>query len=318
MTAKPFVLLATPLHASARGRLAREFPEVEAFDAADKPLLETHLPRATIAFGAIPAALVPRATNLRWIQLNSAGVPLDLCDALRGTGIQLTNLAGLYGPTIAEHTLGLMLMVARNLHRAMRQQQEHRWQRDLRETMVDLAGQTAAIFGVGNIGQHIARLCQAFGMHVRGCRRTPRATPCVDQLFGPTQLRELLTGADFVIVAAPLTRETDGMLGPAEFAAMKPGAFFINISRGKIAQEAALVNALRAGHIAGAGLDVFAVEPLAQDHPFWDMPQVVITPHYSGEIVNLSSQSSDLFLRNLRAFLAGKPVGHVVDVTLGY
>ena len=318
MTAKPLVLLATPLHESLRGRLLRDFSEIEAIDTRDKSLLEQVMPRATIVFGAPPVALLPRARALRWIQLNSAGVPLDLCDALRGTDISLTNLAGLYGPTIAEHTLGLMLMVARNLHRAMRQQHDRLWHRDLRQTMVDLSGKTAAIVGVGNIGQNIARLCQAFGMHVRGCRRTPRATPCVDQLYSRDQLRGMLADADFVIVAAPLTRETDGMLGQAEFAAMKRGVFFINVSRGRVAREEVLLESLRSGHVAGAGLDVFAVEPLPPDHPFWEMPQVVITPHYSGETVNLSAQSGDLFLRNLRAYLDGQPLGHVVDIARGY
>jgi phosphoglycerate dehydrogenase-like enzyme len=318
MTAKPLVLIATSMHEASWKRLLAEFPEVEAMDASNPALQEQLLPRAEIIFGAPPVELVPRAPALRWIQLNSAGVPLDLCNALRGRDVKLTNLAGLYGPTIAEHTLGLMLMVARNLHRAMRQQHERLWQRDLRESMVDLSGKTAAIVGVGNIGQNIARLCQAFGMHVRGCRRTPRATPCVDQLYAPPQLREMIADADFVIVAAPLTRETDGMLGEAEFSAMKRGVFFINISRGRIAREVALLDALRSGQVAGAGLDVFAVEPLPRDHPFWDMPQVVITPHYSGETVNMSTQSSELFLRNLRAYLEGRPFGHVVDIARGY
>jgi phosphoglycerate dehydrogenase-like enzyme len=318
MAVKPLVLLAGWLHDDARQRVMTEFPEIEPIDARDKALLEQVIPRATILYGTPPVALLPRAKALRWIQLNSAGVAIDLCDALRGSDIQVTNLAGLYGPTIAEHALGLMLMVARNLHRAQRQQHERLWHRDIHHGMTDLAGKTAAIVGLGNIGQHIARLCQSFGMRVLGSRRTPRITPCVDQVYRPEQTREMLAQSDFVVVAAPLTRETDGMLGQAEFAAMKRGAFFVNISRGRIAREEVLVEALRSGHLAGAGLDVFATEPLPNDHPLWDMPQVVITPHVSGDPVNLSTQPGELFLCNLRAWLDREPLGHVVDVARGY
>jgi phosphoglycerate dehydrogenase-like enzyme len=211
-----------------------------------------------------------------------------------------------------------MLLLARNLHRAMWQQHQRLWQRDLARTMADLQGKTATIVGLGNIGQSIARLCQAFGMRVTGCRRTAQLTPCVDQIYPRERLHDMLREADFVIISAPLTWLTEGMFGPAEFAAMKPGVLFITVSRGRIAQEEALLAALRSGHVAGAGIDAFAVEPLPADHPFWDMPQVIISPHYSGETVNTSSLPGELFLRNLRAYLQGKPVSHIVDLTHGY
>src|SRR5262245_16214913 len=137
---KPLILLAVQTHHATQVRLTNEFSEVEAVNAADRAVLQERLPRATVLFGAPPVSLLPQARALRWIQLNSAGVSLDLCDALSGRDVQVTNLAGLYGPTIAEHTLALMLMLARNLQRAQRQQHEQVWRRDLRETMVDLAG----------------------------------------------------------------------------------------------------------------------------------------------------------------------------------
>jgi phosphoglycerate dehydrogenase-like enzyme len=318
MAVKPLILLSGWLPDATRSRALSEFPETEVLDARDKALLEQIIPRATVLYGTPPVSVLPRAKSLRWIQLNSAGVAIDLCDALRGADIRVTNLAGLYGPTIAEHALALMLMIARNLHRALRQQHDRLWHRDIRHGLGDLAGKTVAIVGLGNIGQHIARLCQAFGMRVLGSRRTPRTTPCVDRVYGPEKTIEMLAQADFVVVAAPLTRETDGMLGQAEFAAMKRGVFFVNVSRGRITREEVLLEGLRSGHVAGAGLDVFATEPLPADHPLWDMPQVVITPHFCGDTVNLSAQPGELFLRNLRAWLDGKPLGHVVDVGRGY
>ena len=299
-------------------RLRAEFPDLTVIDARDRAVLEKHLPDATIAYGLVPVPLLPQATKLRWMQLSSAGVPLDLCDALVGKHVQVTNLAGLYGPSIAEHALALMLMLARNLHHAQRQQHERRWQRDLAKTMADLHGKTVGLVGLGNIGQNIARLCRAFGMRVVGVRRTVQPTPHVDQLYPREQLRQMLAEADHVVVAAPFTRETDGLLGPPEFAAMKRGAFYVNVSRGGIAQEPALLEALRSNHLAGAGLDVFAAEPLSAEHLLWTLPQVIVSPHFSGETINQSSRPGELLLRNLRAFLRGEPVGHLVNLSLGY
>jgi phosphoglycerate dehydrogenase-like enzyme len=299
-------------------RLRAEFPHLELIDARDRAVLEKQLPCATITYGLPPVALLGETLSLRWIQLSSAGVPLDLCDALLKRDVVVTNLAGLYGPSIAEHALGLMLMLARQFHVAQRQQREKNWQRDLAKSMVDLHGKTAGIVGLGNIGQNIARLCRSFGMRVVGVRRTVQATPHVDRLYPREQLPAMLGEADYVIVAAPSTRETIDLLGQAEFAAMKRGAFYINVSRGNVAQEPALVEALRSGHLAGAGLEVFAAEPLTPEHPLWSLPNVVITPHYSGETVNQSSQPGELLIRNLHAWQAGKPVGKRVNLELGY
>lgn len=301
-----------------RTRLAAEFPGLEVIDGRQPADLERHLPRAAIVYGTPPAAQVPRATNLKWIQLNSAGVPLELCAVLKGREVVVTNLTGLYGPTIAEHALGLILMLARNLHAAVRQQVEGKWQRDLRNTMFDLHGRTIAVVGLGNIGQNLARLCRGMGMRVIGCRRRPGPTPHVDQLYKVEDLGAMLGEADVVAVAAPLTWRSDGLLGPVEFAALKSGAVFVNVSRGRVAEEEALLAALREGRIAGAGLDAFAVEPLPPGHPFWTMPQVIVSPHYSGDTVNLSALPGERFLTNLRAFLDGRPLEKVVDVAEGY
>jgi phosphoglycerate dehydrogenase-like enzyme len=318
MAENPLVLV---LAWSLEGTLARwqaEFPRCEVLDARDSGVLDKHLDRAVITYGLPPVSRLAEARSLRWIQLISAGVPQDLCPPARQAQITVTNLAGLYGNSIAEHALGLMLMLARNLHVALRNQQQRKWDRDVARTMADLQGKTLAVVGLGNIGQGIARLARAYGMRVVGCRRTDRPSSAVDQLYARSDLHSMLAEADYVAVAAPLIPSTTGMLGPAEFRAMKPGAVYINVSRGPVAQEAALLEALRSGQVSAAALDVFAEEPLPQEHPFWTMPQVVVSPHFSGETINTSSRPAERFARNLRAWLAGTPLEGVVDLEWGY
>ena len=299
-------------------RLSEEFPDLEFIDAREPAALDRHLRRAVITYGLPPVARLAEAPGLRWIQLISAGVPQALCPAARERGLLVTNLAGLYGPTIAEHALALMVMLARNLHAVLRNQQQRRWDRGVAHTMADLHGKTLAVVGAGNIGQHIARLARAYGMRVLACRRRDRPTPFVDRVYPLRDLRAMLAEADFVAVAAPLTRHTEGLLGPAEFGAMKRGAVYVNVSRGGVAQEAALREALASGRVAAAGLDVFAAEPLPPEHPFWQLPQVVVSPHYCGETVNQSALPAERFARNLRAWRAGRELEGVVDLEWGY
>jgi phosphoglycerate dehydrogenase-like enzyme len=299
-------------------QLQGRFPQCEFLDGRNPAALKAHLASAVITYGHPPADQLPQASSLRWIQLISAGVPQDLCPPALRQKITVTNLAGLYGPTIAEHALGLMIVLARKLQVAQRNQSRAAWDRSLASSMIDLRRRTLAIIGLGNIGQSVARLAHGHGMRVVGCRRTKRPAPFVDRVFPLAELHAMLAEADVLCVAAPLTKQTDGMLGPAEFAAMKRGALYINISRGGIAQEPALLDALKSGQVAGAGLDVFAVEPLRPDHPLWGMPQVVITPHYSGETVNLAQPPSERFARNLAAWLVGRQLEGVVDLECGY
>jgi phosphoglycerate dehydrogenase-like enzyme len=316
---RPCILILAWLPDGGLAHLQEQFPDCDFLDAREPAVLEKHWPGATITYGLPPVARLAEASALRWIQLISAGVPWDLCPAAAACGLTVTNLTGLYGPSIAEHALALMVLLARNLHVALRNQHQRRWDRSVMAGMADLHGRTLALVGAGNIGQHIARLARAYGMRVLGCRRRERETPFVDRVYPRGELRAMLAEADFVAVAAPLTARTEGMLGPEEFRAMKRGAFYVNVSRGGVAQEAALLEALRSGHLAGAGLDVFAVEPLPEEHPLWTMPQVVISPHYSGEVVNNSALPSERFARNLRSWLAtGLPGEGVVDLEWGY
>jgi phosphoglycerate dehydrogenase-like enzyme len=315
---RPQILILAWLPDGMLARLADEFPACDFLDGRDPANFERHAGGAAVTYGLPPPERLAELPALRWIQLISAGVPQPLCPAARQRGVTVTNLAGLYGPSIAEHALALMLLLARNLHVTLRNQGENRWDRTVARTMADLHGRTLAVIGTGNIGQNIARLARAHGMRVLGCRRTDRPAPHVDRLYPLSELHAMLAEADYVAVAAPLTAQTEGMLGPAEFAAMKRGVFYINVSRGPVAQEQALLEALRSGHVAGAGLDVFAAEPLPPKHPFWTMPQVLVSPHYSGETVNTSSLPAERFIRNLRAWLAGRPLEGVVDLDCGY
>jgi phosphoglycerate dehydrogenase-like enzyme len=299
-------------------RWRAEFDDCEFVEARDPGTRDRHLPTAAIAIGLPPVASLDQAPALRWVQLVTAGVPADFCAAARARGLRVTNLAGLYGPTIAEHTLALTTLLARNLHVVLRNQQEGRWDRDVAHALRDLHGRTLAVIGLGNIGQSIARLARAYGMRVLGCRRTARPTPFVDRVYPLTELHALLAEADVVAIAAPLTAQTEGMLGPAEFRAMKRGVLYVNVSRGAVAEEAALLEALRTGQVAAAGLDAYAVEPLPTGHPFWTMTQVFVGPHYSGETVNTSALPAERFARNLRAWLAGRSLEGTVDLEQGY
>jgi phosphoglycerate dehydrogenase-like enzyme len=315
---RPLILIQHWLPDGELDHLAREFTGCDFVPARSNDDMARHLGRATVVYGLPPVARLGEATSLRWIQLASAGVPMDLCAPATKAKLTVTNLAGLYGPTIAEHALALMLILSRNLHVALCNKLERRWDRSVAKTMTDLHGKTLALVGVGNIGQHLARLGKACGMRTLGCRRLPRLTPCMDRIYPPAELRDMLAEADYVAVTAPLTCHTEGMLGSAEFAAMKRGVIYINVSRGSVAQEKALLEALQSGQVAAAGLDVFAVEPLPPEHPFWSMPQVFVSPHFSGETVNQSSLPVERFKRNLRTWLSGGDLEGRVNLEWGY
>lgn len=318
MSEKPLVLILTWVPDGGLARLAAECPDFEFVDGREGAARDRHLNRAAVTYGPPPVERLGDAPALRWVQLTAAGVPRDLCQAAHARGLTVTNLAGLYGPTIAEHALALMTVLARNLHVALRNQAQRRWDRDVARTMADLHGRTLAVVGLGNIGRAVARLARCYGMRVVGCRRTDRPVADVDRVYPCRELHAMLAEADVVAVAAPLTDRTEGMLGAAEFAAMKRGALYVNLSRGSVAQEAALLDALRSGHVAAAGLDVFAAEPPPPDHPLWTMPNVVISPHYSGETVNNSSLPLERFLRNLHNWRAGQPLEGRVSTEHGY
>ena len=261
-----------------------------------------------------PAAM-PR---LRWMQTGGAGNDWLLrAPAIANSDIVLTNGSGVAAIPIAEHVLTLMFTLARNFHGFAEAQRDHAWYRGGHLGEVD--GSTMGIVGLGAIGEKTAEKAQGLNMRVLGLRRDPtRASPHVDRMLGPDGLFELLEASDWVVLASALTPETRGLIGEPELKRMKDTACLINIARGQIVQEDVLVRALREGWIAGAGLDVFAHEPLPPESPLWDMPNVVITSHRSGSTPHYNDRLVDIFIENLRRYQADEPMINVVDKQLTY
>ena len=254
--------------------------------------------------------------SLKWVHSISAGVEHAIDDFLRTAPVVLTNARGVFDLPIAETVVAYMLMIAKKIPAFMAQQRNHQWKK---QALREIAGLTVGIVGLGSIGAEIARLCSALGMHVLATRRRPEeGAPHVAQLFPPEQLEALLAQVDFAVLAVPLTAETRGLIGEAQLAALRPDAWLINIARGAIVDEPALIRALQAGRIAGAALDVFATEPLPPDSPLWDMANVIITPHNSWSTPHLEAREAALFLDNLERYVQGEPLRYVVDKALGY
>ena len=261
-----------------------------------------------------------RAPNLRWFQQWGAGADwlLRHPEAASRRFI-LTNVSGIHAIPISEHILALMLAFARSLPASIRGQERHHWLDWSEKVTFELAGGTLLLVGVGAIGKRTAQLARALGMRVLGIRRNPAETVAeIEQMAGPEELATLLPEADFVVLTVPLTRETRNMIGERELRAMHPGSYIINIGRGGTIDETALLQALKEGRIAGAGLDVFETEPLPAASPFWGLPNVVITAHYAGSTPYYNRRAFDIFIENLRRYRAGEPLEHVVDKELGY
>ena len=246
--------------------------------------------------------------NLRWVQTSSAGVGpliqrLGLCDA----DILVTTASGIHAQPLAEFVFAALLFHTKELGRLQAEQRARAWNRFCG---IELAGRTMAIIGPGRIGQEVARLARAFRMRAVALGRAndpARAAALgVDRLYARDELHALLAEADCLVLSAPHTPETENILGAAEFAALKPGAVFINIGRGALVDEAALLDALRDGRIAFAALDVFREEPLPPESPFWEMPNVLINPHSASTVDTENAKLTDRFIRNLGHYLAGE------------
>ena len=287
--------------------------QVQLFDSAEAAM--EAIADADAAYGNIVPELFRRARRLRWIQAPAAAPPVGYYHKdLIESDVVVTNQREIYNDHISAHIMAFVLAFARGLHRYLPQQLQRQWQRQGLEATTYLPEATALIVGVGGIGGEAARLCAAFGMTVLGVDpRRPSAPPALKELHRPDELHALLPQADFVIMTVPQTPQTRGMLAAREFRLMKPTAYLINIGRGGTVILDDLVAALRAGQIAGAGLDVFQVEPLPSDHPLWTMPGVLITPHVAGVGPYLQERRTELFVENCRRFNAGQPLLNVVD-----
>ena len=266
--------------------------------------------------------LLRAAGNLRWVQSSSAGVERYLAlPELRDNGrIVLTNMRAVHGPTIADHAFAMLLALTRDLPHYLNAAKRGTWnRRGSGSEPIALAGRTLLVVGLGGIGTEVARRGKGFGMRVLATRRSDTPPPpYVDRQGRPDQLLALLPEADVVALCVPLTKQTTGLIGERELGAMKPGAYLVNVARGKVVVTEALVKALQDGRLAGACLDVTDPEPLPSDHPLWSMPNVVITPHVSGRSALTGERRRTLYLENLRRFGAGEPLLNVVDKRAGY
>ena len=301
-------------------KIAALAPDMRVVTSRDRDEIEALLPEIEIVAGGLSPDLVVRAPALRWYQQWGAGADWLLKHPEATTkDFILTNASGVHTIQISEHIMGFCMMLGRRMQEAVRAQVRHEWWSAPGETMVELAGRTMLLIGVGAIGGYTARLASAFGMRVEGIRRDPsQGVEGVAAMYGTDQLHERLPHADFVVLTIPLSADTRNVIGAEEFALMKSSAFIVNIGRGGTIDEAAMIEALEAGTIAGAGLDVFAEEPLPASSPLWDMPNVVITGHYSGGSPEYNERALAIFLDNLERYRDGKPLRNVVDKQAGY
>lgn len=255
------------------------------------------------------------SASLKWVQICSTGFHDNITDAVVAGRVTLTNAPGLHTVPIAESVLAAMLGHAKNLQRRKCDQQAHSWRRLDND---ELNGRTVLIVGLGRIGQTIARFCRTFNMTVIGTRHRPEPVANVDEIFPAEALAEHLPAADYIVIAAPHTPATENMLDARAFAAMKKSAYLVNVGRGQVVEEAALVAALEEHRIAGAYLDVFDHEPLDDGHPLWDMEEVLIVPHDSHSSPYIGDRMVDIFCANLRRYVAGEPLLNICDPEKGY
>ena len=282
----------------------------------------------------VPPETMRLAPHLKWIQLLSAGADHALKGQIGGN-IAMTTSSGIHAATMAEYTIASMLAFAHKLHSLIRAQMNREWRRsgDFMSMVDAMRGHTLGIVGYGSIGRETARLGRALGMRVVALKRNPsvRADPgwmpaglgdpdgsIPEHFYGPGERVEMLAECDYVTITLPLTEATRGFVAEREFNAMKPHAYLVNVGRGEVVDQRALIEALRAGRIGGAGLDVFEREPLEADSPLWEMENTILTPHMSGAFRGYVAICCELFADNLRRFAAGQPLLNQVDPALGY
>ena len=285
-----------------------------------------------MGFG-ISRELFLAAENLRWVHSAAAGARASLFPEMVAADTLFTNSAGIHAEPLAEWALAAMLHFARGFDIAMRAKYEHVWRYEPlaghQSPLRELAGSTVGIIGFGGIGSAIGRKARALGMRVTAMRRNPGAAGGAGQLdaesdspaddvLGPDDLPKLLETADYVVISVPETPDTAGLIGPRELARMSPGSVLINLSRGGIVDEDALIEALRSGRLRGAALDVFRREPLPPDSPLWEMEHVLLTPHTGSITPALWKRETRLILENVRRYLAGEPLKNAVNKSGGY
>ena len=308
--------------------LAEEIPGIDRIRkhtrihcAPDLASLQRHLPKADALLGWNFRATElreawPPAGRLRWIQWGGAGVDAVLFPELVASDVLLTNTRGVFDRAMAEYTLGLILSFGKEFSETYAAQREHRW--SYRRTEL-AAGRSVLVVGVGSIGREIARILKRMDFVVSGVGRSARGSdPDFGRVHGVSDLNSCLAEVDYVVLVTPLTPQTLGFFGAAQFSAMKPSARFINLGRGELVDEAALLKALQDDQIAGAGLDVFCTEPLPAESPFWDLDNVIVSPHMSGDYRGHQEAMADVFLENFERFREGRELLNLIDKSLGF
>jgi phosphoglycerate dehydrogenase-like enzyme len=288
-------------------------------DNSRKAELDALLVDADVLFGFIPPRnITARAPKLKWFQATSAGVDRHRDTEIWQSRVTITGVSGIHATPIGEFVLGLMLMFVKDTPLSFKMKQTRQWQRYAPRT---LRGKTVGIMGLGHIGGEVARLAKAFGMKVIATQRSAKKegkARNVDLLLPQSRMKEMLAESDFVALCVPLTPETRHIIGEAELKAMKPTAYVINIGRGNLIDEEALIRALDEKRIAGAGLDVTAIEPLPKESRLWDFDNVILSPHVSGGMEDYMLRAAQLFCENLKRYLDGKKLLNIVDRKKGY
>jgi phosphoglycerate dehydrogenase-like enzyme len=303
--------------------LDRLDPDTVVLVAHDVETVRRYAPAADVlAYGASSALLLsealPLARRASWVHSMWTGVEKLMSPQLAASSVVLTNARGVFRRPLGEWTVGVMLHFSYDLRRVVRQQEAGLWEPFEAQ---ELHGKTLGIVGYGGIGSAAAERARPFGMRILALRRRPalsRHDPLLDGSYAPEQVDELMAASDYVLVAAPLTPETRGLVGEARLAAMKASAVLINVGRGPVVDQGALLRALQAGRIRGAALDVFDVEPLPPGHPFYGMPNVLLSPHTADRVTGFFQLPAECFLENLRRFRADEPLLNVVDKQAGY
>ena len=305
-------------------KLRTAFPEIEVQYSSHKRDDEQALRNADVMIGwSLPPELLRAAKSLRWIYSITAAVDQFLYPELISSDIALTNAGSVHGPVVAEHAIAMLLALAKRLPSAVRYQDRRKWAMEAiwkeQPRPREVRGATLLVIGLGSIGAEAASMAAALKMHVIGVREHPeRGTAGAHEVVGYASLDEVILRAHFVVLAAPLTNRTRHLIDARRVQLFKPTAFLINVARGALVDEAALVKALRDRKIAGAALDVFEEEPLSRWSPLWKMPQVLITPHTAFLTENVWQRHYEVFAANLKRYLAGQPLHGLVDKARGY
>jgi phosphoglycerate dehydrogenase-like enzyme len=307
-----------------RERLQQEFPQHTFIQLQNYDRVPEEIPDTDVFIGwSLRPPQFVAAKKLRWIHSPAAAVHQLMFPELIESGVVVTNSTGIHGSVVAEHAIAVLLALAKRLPQAMQYQAKRTWSQDQlwheRPRPREVADTTVAVIGMGGIGREFTTRAKALGMKVLAVRENPaKGTGGADAVYSPPEIDSVLPQADYVLLCTPVTPATTGLINAARLSKMKPDAYLINVGRGPLIDEAALLQALQERRIAGAALDVFNEEPLPADSPFWSLTNLLITPHTAAVTERLWERHYKLIVENLNRFLAGQPLLNEVDKKLGY